>query len=421
MSSVPIQNAFSVGPHSNTDVWLTSAIFLFSSGAFLSLLRTSESLSSGSRTGSIVTDVLWIALYVFALYRWYKHRQVIQSRLQIPWHIVALYLAALASVFWSDAPAATAPKLAALGGSLIISCYLATRFDAYYLLKILAGVFFASMVLSFVFEVFVPGVSIESGDFAGMWQGIYTHKNTLGLNMALAFVVFLSLATTRFGSKPYYLLAAFALLLVLLSQSSTSLILCLVSLIAFATRGLVRRHFRIGVMVLVVVLLFLFMLDWEGILTRGLELINRDPTLTGRTDVWVASVAASERSWLGYGYGAFWRGADGPSFTVWKLTNWDAFYSHNGFLDVWLDLGFVGLGLVVLGIAITFRTALLRWRVQPLPQNLWHVLFILYLLASNLTEGTILGTNVLSWILYVAISIQLQGEKLSGVALPRAT
>jgi O-antigen ligase len=364
---------------------------------------------------------LWIGLYVFTLHRWYKYRQIIPSPLRVPWHIVALYFVAAASLFWSDAPGATAPKLVALNGSLVISCYLATRFDAQSLLKILAGVFLASMVLCFLFGIFVPGISIESGDFAGMWQGIYTHKNTLGLNMALAFAAYLALATGRHRSKIFYLLAAFALLLVLLSQSSTSLVLCLISLIAFASRGLLRRHFRIAVTLLTVVLGVLFTMDWEAILTKGLELIDRDPTLTGRTDVWVASVLTSDRSWLGYGYGAFWRGVDGPSLSVWKLSGWEAFYSHNGFLDVWLDLGFFGLGVVVLGIAITFRSALLRWKAHPLPENLWHVLFLLYLIVSNLSEGTILGINALTWILYVAISIQLQEQNFRGAAVPGTT
>jgi exopolysaccharide production protein ExoQ len=421
MSSIAIHNAHLISLRSNGDVWLAGTILLFSSGAFLSLLRSSESLSSGSRTGSIVTDLLWIGIYLFTLYCWHKNRQVIRNRLQLPWHIAALYLVALASILWSDSPAATAPKLVALGGSLMISCYLAMRFSAHSLLKILARVFLVSMVLSLLVGIFVPAVGIGSGDIAGMWQGIYTHKNTLGLNMALAFAVFLAMATTHHGGKVYYLAAAFAILLVLLSQSSTSLLLCLVILVAYAARRLVRDYFRISVTLLMAMLAFLFTFDWEVALTKGLDLVNRDPTLTGRTDVWVASIIASEHLWLGYGYGAFWRGADGPSFTVWKLVNWEAFYSHNGFLDVWLDLGFVGLGIVVMGIAISFRSALLRWKIHPLPENLWHVLFILYLVASNLTEGTLLGINVLSWILYVAISIQLRDGNHRGIAIPERT
>ncbi len=398
------------------DVWLASIALLLSSGAFLSVLRPENSLTSGARTGSIVTDTLWIALYLIVLQRLYKNRYALAEQLRLPWHVVALYIVVSASILWSDAPALSALKIVGLCGSLIVACYLAGRFTPRALMKTLAAVLFTSMALCFLFALFIPTLGIGSGDFAGMWQGIYTHKNSLGLNMALAFTVFLVMAISRLGSRIVYSLAALAALsLVLLSSSSTSLVLCLVVSAALMSRRLFQQHSRMMIVLALGLLIFAVNLDSDTILSKGLELVDRDPTLTGRTELWSTVVMVSERPWFGYGYGAFWRGVDGPSYTVWKMTSFDAFYSHNGFLDVWLDLGLVGLAILLLGIAISFRFAVVHWLADPSPENVWQVLFLLYLFISNLTEGTLLAINVLPWILYLTVVMHIERGKRVGI------
>jgi exopolysaccharide production protein ExoQ len=414
-STLQITSRIFVAP-TTAERLLAGGVLLLSSGAFLSILRPEDSLTSGARTGSIVTDVIWITLYLVFLQRLYKNRRVLNEWLKLPWHVLALYAVVLASILWSEAPALSALKIVGLCGSLLIACYLAGRFTPRALMKMLATVLFTSMALSFLFALFVPTMGIGSGDFAGMWQGIYTHKNSLGLNMALAFMVFMVMATSRLASRVICSLAALAaLLLVLLSRSSTSLVLCLVVLAVLMCRGLFRRHSRLIIALALALPIIAVKLDSDTLLNKGLELADRDPTLTGRTELWSAIVMVSERPWLGYGYGAFWRGADGPSFTVWKMANWEAFYSHNGFLDVWLDVGLVGLAILLMGIAISFRSAVVHWLADPSPENVWQILFLLYLFISNLTEGTLLAINVLPWILYLTVAIHLHRRRLIGV------
>ena len=72
------------------------------------------------------------------------------------------------------------------------------------------------------------------------------------------------------------------------------------------------------------------------------ELLNRNQDLTGRTEIWsMVMDAILEHPWLGYGYHAFWRGADGPSVDV-RLSGWIPPHAHNGFLDLALDFGIAG-------------------------------------------------------------------------------
>ncbi|WP_049558612.1 O-antigen ligase family protein, partial [Limnoraphis robusta] len=74
-----------------------------------------------------------------------------------------------------------------------------------------------------------------------------------------------------------------------------------------------------------------------------LGLIGKDPSLTGRTDLWAwAREMIDKRPWLGYGYTAFWQGLDGGSAYIIRAARWPVPYSHNGILDLWLDIGLLG-------------------------------------------------------------------------------
>jgi O-antigen ligase len=72
---------------------------------------------------------------------------------------------------------------------------------------------------------------------------------------------------------------------------------------------------------------------------------NRDPSLSGRADLW--STVAHEglkRPLFGHGYGAFWYEGRGREI----VGTWNPRQSHNAYLDVFVDLGVVGLLAVVL-------------------------------------------------------------------------
>ena len=59
-------------------------------------------------------------------------------------------------------------------------------------------------------------------------------------------------------------------------------------------------------------------------------LIGKDPTLTGRTDIWVLLIESIKERWtLGYGYGAYWQEELGPSFAVRNALEWGVPTAHN--------------------------------------------------------------------------------------------
>ena len=82
-------------------------------------------------------------------------------------------------------------------------------------------------------------------------------------------------------------------------------------------------------------------------------------------------------------------------------------YAHNGFLDIWLSIGLVGLSVFLAGYIATVIHSLALLRKTNSPEGFWPLLFLTYILLSNLTEGTIATMNSSFWAIYTAISYSL--------------
>jgi O-antigen ligase len=144
---------------------------------------------------------------------------------------------------------------------------------------------------------------------------------------------------------------------------------------------------------------------------RALQLADRSPDLTHRTELWSAVLLSiSKRPWLGYGFDTFWEGMNGESGSVLVRLGWMPGYAHNGFLDLMLYLGVVGLATFGVGYLVLWRRALgFLTRVKgPIP--IWLCTFLAFILLSNLTEGSILARNSIYWVLYVSTAVALSAS-----------
>jgi exopolysaccharide production protein ExoQ len=132
-------------------------------------------------------------------------------------------------------------------------------------------------------------------------------------------------------------------------------------------------------------------------------LIGRDATLSGRTGIWGQTWRfIQERPALGWGYAAFWRGIEGESFKVVAALRFIVFHAHNGFLEIWLELGLLGLILFVLSYLRAWRKLWPVLRSGDPGRGAWMVFVLVLIALYDFDENTLLTFNGLGWVLYVA-------------------
>jgi O-antigen ligase len=141
----------------------------------------------------------------------------------------------------------------------------------------------------------------------------------------------------------------------------------------------------------------------------------------GRTPIWNLVVKKGlEKPFFGYGYHGFWS-SDAGDYVL--ARTWLGDYdepgkivdsgkkkaggiAHNGFLDLFVQLGFVGLILFTLNlIMLSARVFLLLFTTRSI-EYFWIIIFIGINLVTNISDSlTILESNNIFWIVYVAVAM----------------
>lgn len=395
-------------------VFLVIAL-IFTTGGFLNVFLGFDYMP-GAGTGTFGLDILWASIFAitFILLR-RRGTRFIHEFQKNPMFLLLVGLP-FASTLWSVSPHITFFASFALLGTAFIALYISLYFTSRELLDLLAWTIGICGACSVLFVVFIPSLGIGTGDFQGQWQGIYSQKNALGRMMAIGFVVFLLLFKfVRPRRLRYLLLAGFMFVLVCLSQSATSLVVCVALPIALWGTKLVFVPLRHPIRRRTTTSLAAIAVVWMASIHLGdiLNLLGRDEGLTGRTTLWaLVAGAIVQRPLLGYGYEAFWRGngTGGVSDEIWNQFGQFLWFSHNGLLEVLLALGLVG-GVVVVGSFLLLSYKALRAvRQRYAIETMWPVLCLAYLFIVNITDDYILKFHSLPTILFLTIVLGMRRD-----------
>jgi exopolysaccharide production protein ExoQ len=337
-----------------------------------------------------------------------------------PWTLI-LVLVALGSYHWSSAPDETIRRGVSLLGSTFLGLYLATRFDVTDGVRLLAWSLGLAALASLASGLLWPSVGLAEGRHAGAWRGIFAHKNMLGRAMVLGVVVYLYLFLA--GSRRRWLLFSAAALCGIMVALSTSKTAALIGAVMLLLATLYNASRKSGIAAWTVAATAMVLGGTGALLLasnpdEALSAFGRDATLTGRTGLWEAVwLEILDRPVLGSGYGAFWSDAGERGGHIFALVGWEPPHSHNGFLDLALDLGVVG----ILPLAISFGVLLARSAVLLRAQRaaMWSLMFATFLVLYNLSESSLLRPGTPFWILYVATAVWVSTNSRNRPVGPR--
>jgi O-antigen ligase len=359
---------------------------------------------------SLIQQFIYVTTLLLLLARW---KSSLQTALRYPL-IWLLPVTALMSFMWSDFSSWSLPKGITTMQTTYFGLYMASRFNLKQQLQMLAWALGIVAVVSLLFNLALPGAAIEAGANAGAWRGPFTQKNILARVVVLAAIVFLLLALDSRKHR-YWLWGGFGLsvFLILMTGSKTALLLFLSVVILLPLYKALRwKDTKVIPLVIILVLvgasIAVFITgNWENILLG----LGRDTTLSGRTTLWeLALEKIAERPWLGYGYQGFWQNGGGAEI-IWKHEGYKPPHAHNGFINITLDLGIVGLFLFLLTIAVTYWRAIAWLQYGKTTIELWPIFYVTFFFMYNHSENTIISHNSLFWALFVAVSLSMKRMK----------
>lgn len=247
-------------------------------------------------------------------------------------------------------------------------------------------------------------------DPQGRIQGIVGNANLLGM-LALVSLVF---ALVRLTRQPRaldgYADALLAAVVQLRTGSSTVLLALVAVALVWALAWLVRRNstparWAIGAIVALALASGVVALtNWTAVTA----LLGKSADLTHRFDIWNAVIERiSAQPLVGHGFVGWWPNWE-PWFAIHSIRGIAVSQAHNLWLDLAMQLGFIGVALFV---AVLARVAWLWWRPAthpvPTPESLAAVAIVVALLVQSITESRMLS----EWGIAIVVVLLMTGTR----------
>ena len=315
--------------------------------------------------------------------------------------IMLFYLYFVISILWSSDPSGSTKRIIKDFGLLFSIGVMFCEKDP---LQAMRAVYircaFLLLPLSVVFIKYFPSYGRGYGLGGEMsFTGVAKQKNSLGelVLVSSLFLIWDYLETRPAGMKPRMKRVPWELIILLLTgawllrlcQSKSSLV-CTV----FATFLLVRsgrllfkpisRAVLVGALSLPFFLLFT--VKFSEVIAPLLHAMGRDATFTGRTNIWDHITLTTVNPLIGAGYWNFWGGPGGYSINVALdslIPN-----AHNGYLDMYLDGGIIGIFLLYFMLASRGLRIMKHLKAGGDPDHYYRMRFAVLIAAIiyNLTE-----------------------------------
>jgi len=390
-----------------------AVVALTLSGALMRILSSGGDTLDGDPRTQVFLAMCYLAVIVIAIvhFRW-----IVAVGRRNP-AVFALLAVACASVLWAQMPDLVVRRAIAVAGATLFGIVVAIRLPFAEQLKLFRWAVRIAGGLSLAVLVLAPSAAIVAGAEGSSVRGIFNHKNHLGATMALgALVEWCCPETTRKAKVLRSLFIFVYLVLLVLSNSMTSVVAFAAAVLVVYAFKLLHARCKLPLPMLFVILLVTACVA-IGIESSVTQLLGRSSDLTGRTELWSFTWNMIAKSpWLGFGLSGFWMGASEESLSVQTQLGWTPIYSHNGYLEILLSLGFVGLLLFLIMMGTGIKRVLRRAHAAHSIQDLWPIAFFTFFLVHNLAECTILVQNSLEWSLCIATVISSDGMLLSALS-----
>ena len=327
----------------------------------------------------------------------------------MPWGLLPYLLILVLcfmSILWSNYPFISLRRSVTITVCVFYGVYLLDRLGLEGAIRLFVYTASCLALLSIVAYVAVPTVGRDTAEgYSNAMRGVFAAKNTAGMAMLLALPCALFLGS-RPGAKRAAWVGVLMLLVVTLgaTRSATSMLIALI-VIGLGSRLWLRgssgRLLWTAAVMAVAITVAFTLVFWPD---QIFPLIGRDSSLTGRVPLWEECFKMIvQRPLLGYGYSGFWNSDSRDVQYLWRIIGWEAPNGHDGYIDILLQIGAIGLFLYMTMWGSILVRAARHVRNGTLPEAAWMLLFMTVNVLLNIDEGPLPYPD--EFTLYVAMSI----------------
>ena len=259
---------------------------------------------------------------------------------------------AMSSALWSQDAGTSLRSGFSLLVTTLFAFYMTERFNERQQMELLMLVGACVATASVILALGWPQFGLDHQLHEGAWQGLFTQKNVCA--EATLFLLTPALALPAIGRYGQMLRAVYisccAYSIILMTQSRTGWAITVLYLGFAGSLRLLGKFGRKDLLPLAATVLWGCRNDDGGgyrLSSLWLSLIGPSGSFSGERRYGARLSPRSFGVTGGYGFDAFWSLLNGEASRVFAATGWVVTSAHSGFLNVALELGLMGLALVL--------------------------------------------------------------------------
>lgn len=313
--------------------------------------------------------------------------------------ILMFFSFACISILWSDYPLPTFKHWIKGIGDVLMVLIILTEVDPMGALRwLFTRLSFLLFPLSILFIKYYPNLGRRlTLSWTEEAVGVAAQKNGLGGTCLVLGIGLLWLIRAAYKDreapnrrnrlKVYGIVFGMVAWLLWQCNSTTSITSLVIAggVMLLSTRPVFRQRptlVHVLVVALLGISLYAVFFQSSGTLVKNL---GKDPTLSGRTLIWSIVLAIPFNHWVGTGYESFWLGGRLEAARS-RFPNADLNEAHDGYLEMYLNLGWAGVSLLGLLLLSGYRKVIRYYRKDPESGSLFLAFFLAAVLHS-LTEA----------------------------------
>src|SRR6266487_554488 len=412
-------------PNVTSALWLpTLWMFIMASRPPAQWLNIAGVPLPGARSweeGNLVDAIVFLLLTLAGIFVLLRRRVTLAELVRDNAWLTVFVLYCFIAIFWSEFPFVSFKRwIKVLGHKVMVLVIFSEPEQREAFFRVMKRIAYVVLPVSILWLKYYPELGRASSDWGAMMNcGISLGKNALGgVCMILGLVFFShSLQILRTPKSPMrrkelYLIGGLLLMIAYLlrkAHSATSwagLLLAVLTIVLlglrFVNKKVIGAYVVTGLLILVIAQLTF---DIYG---NVVDVSGHGASIEGRGRLWEILLQMDTNPIFGTGFESFWLGDRLQK--IWEQITWNPGQAHNGYLELYLNLGFVGLSIFLGVIIATFR----KIRLDLLRNFEWGRLrmsLLVAILAHNWTEAGFRGLS-LTFFMFFLIAIDYRAWRM---------